>query len=100
MSKYKTMGDPLDMLGEEASEIIKEIFKAKRFGLEGDPVWLASSFDNKPPRLNIVQEIADLMYVSEMLQQRGVFSKDELAWAFRNKADRMYALFGEQGQLK
>jgi len=32
--KYKDIGDPLDKLSEEASEVIHAVCKAKRFGLK------------------------------------------------------------------
>lgn len=91
--KYSVpMGDPLDMLAEEASEVIKEIMKARRFGLAGSPEWVAAG--NKPPRDNIVQEIGDFMAVLYILQSRGFVTPQEVSAASATKLERLIELYG------
>lgn len=93
--KYKCdMGDPLDMLVEECAEVIQEMMKVRRFGMDGTPEWAAAG--NDPPRLRLLQEIADLMVVIEILTARGIYTLTELDDARTKKRHRLLELFGER----
>lgn len=95
MAKYKQpMGDLLDMLVEECAEIIKEVMKARRFGLDGNAEWLKEP-GNKPPRDNIVQELGDLLEVIETMLAKGVLklTPEILAAAQKRKRDRLREYF-------
>lgn len=97
MSKYKQpMGDVLDMLVEECAEVIKEVMKARRFGLDGNAEWLKGE-GNKPPRENIVQEVGDLMEVVEIMLTKGTagLTLDTLYEAQMRKKARLRELFSD-----
>ncbi len=85
-------GDPLDILAEEASEIIKEVMKIKRFGLKGMPEWFAAT--GKTPRDYVVQEIGDLLYIVQILAARGFHEEYEIDEAIDRKRVRMLELYG------
>ena len=96
MSKYGVeAGDPILMLAEEASEVIKECMKAQRFGLAGTKVWLANG--GLSPRENIVQEVGDFLVIVDRLVANGVMGWDEIEGAKAKKRERLRKLFdGEQ----
>lgn len=85
-------GDPLDMLAEEASEIIKEVMKIKRFGLQGMPEWFAAT--GKTPRDYVIQEIGDLTYLVQVLISRGFINEADIQHAVCLKRERMIELYG------
>ena len=70
------MGDPLCMLAEENSEVIKEIMKAKRFGLLGCLEW--TSKGNPPPIENIHRELGDVFAVIDILVDLGVLDFEKI----------------------
>lgn len=94
MARYgsKGFGDPLDVLAEEATEVIKEVLKARRFGLSGTPEWVAEG--NPTPRDAIVQEIADFQVVLSMLVSRGFVTQAELDKARARKMGRLIDFYG------
>lgn len=85
-------GDPLDILAEEASEVIKEVMKIKRFGLQGMPEWFAKT--GKTPRDYVAQEIGDFIYAAQALVRRGLLTDDEIEAAVARKRNRMIELYG------
>lgn len=85
--------DLLYQLVEEASEIIKEVMKGKRFGLDGSPEWIAEG--HKSPRENIVQEIGDVQVIVEDLIESGEITEGQLSLARANKRARMKQFYGE-----
>ena len=89
----KGLVDPFLMIGEEGAEVAKEVFKAQRFGLMGDPEW-TSQPGNKPPRDNIVQEIGDFLYVLDAMLASGAVTHQELYRAKFRKEEKMLALYG------
>lgn len=94
MSKYKqSMGDPLDMLVEEASEVIKEVCKARRFGLAGNPVWVEAG--NKPPIENIHQEIADFGVIVDILVARGIIDIEKIYTLKQEKREKLDRYFDD-----
>lgn len=93
MAKYKSMGDPLIMLSEECTEVIKEVCKAKRFGLEGDEGYMTG--DKISPRERLIQEVGDVLTVIEILIQRRVFTQQELAKATERKRVRLRECFAD-----
>jgi NTP pyrophosphatase (non-canonical NTP hydrolase) len=65
--------DILDMLQEECAEIIQNISKCRRFGMEN--VYLKGTGTQ---REQLVQEIGDVMLLVELLQAQQVFTEKEL----------------------
>lgn len=91
MSKYaRGAGDPLDMLGEEATEIAKDVFKARRFGM-GSRI---ENYAGPTPREGITQELGDLLEVMNYLIRMGVLSRELIFAAMDNKHQRLKDLFG------
>jgi len=91
----KGLGDPFLMIGEEGLEVAKEVMKAQRFGLKGDPAW-TSQPGNSSPRSNIIQEIGDFLYILDALIARDDISVGEVEYAKRLKGQKMAKLFGAQ----
>jgi hypothetical protein len=58
-------------LGEEAAEVVQACSKAVRFGLY-DPTR------EKPARRLILEELADMLAVLDLLEEEGVFTPDEI----------------------
>lgn len=56
------MGDPLDMLVEECSEVIKAVMKARRFGFTGAP-----GYTGIKPFEEIVKEVGDVLACIDLL---------------------------------
>lgn len=93
MPKYSVpMGDPLDMLVEECAEVIQEMMKVRRFGMEGTREWAMAG--NDPPRKRLIQEIGDVMTVIDVLLAQGVITIEELTAARTKKSHRLTELFG------
>lgn len=93
MPKYSVpMGDPLDMLVEECAEVIQEMMKVRRFGMEGTREWAVAG--NDPPRLRLIQEIGDVMTIIDVLLAKGFFTVEELTEARAKKSKRLTELFG------
>lgn len=99
MAKYPnaTIGDPLDILIEECSEVIKEVAKSHRFTLEGDEY--VSKMGNPSPRIRILTEIGDLLFILDVLVDRGIFTRQEYEQARKAKFARMFELFGSDKVL-
>ena len=96
---HTNIGVPLDMLVEECAEIIKEVSKAHRFTLEGDKRYV-SELGNPPPRTRILTEIGDLLFILDVLVDRGMFTHREYEVARKEKFARMFELFGSDKVLQ
>lgn len=94
MPKYNSDGgDLLDILAEEAAELIKEIMKARRFGLDGMPEYVAHS---SSPRDNIINELGDLLAIAEIIRNRKFadITWEKVDAAIVAKKKRLLELFG------
>lgn len=93
------MGNPLDMLAEEASEIIKERCKFARFG-RGTEAWLASG--GKPPLELMLREVGDLLAVLEVALTEKVFAgvEDPLAVIVKAQREKHAKLLREFGYVR
>ena len=87
------IGDPWDMLAEEATEIVHARFKAIRWGLQGGHGYVKRD-GNPSPREQIIQELGDLMFIVDVLTIRGEITRDELPAAKDKKWQRLCELFG------
>jgi len=87
-----SMGDPLDMLAEEASEIIKAVMKHKRF--EGTTAYFNSA--GTSARDELVMEIGDLLAVIDIILKRKMLgiTDQEIAAAKTAKFHRLKENFG------
>lgn len=93
MSEYTCgMGDPLDMLAEECSEVIKERMKIARFGVGGTPQWREAG--NPSPKQLLVKELGEVLVVIKILVERGFCTFEELGEAMDAKVKRLNELFG------
>lgn len=89
-----SMGDPMDMLGEEACEIGKEVFKVKRFGQH--PGGHAPGYTGTPAIEQLHQEIGDFLAVLLHLIATKKLDPLKINQATRKKRERVRALFGEE----
>ena len=74
----------LDILQEECAEVIQNVSKCRRFGL--DSVYLNGAGTQ---RENLAKEIGDVLAMIELLQEHGVVSEEELQLARRNKFNKL-----------
>jgi hypothetical protein len=74
----------LDILQEECAEVIQNVSKCRRFGL--DNVYLNGTGTQ---RENLAKEIGDVLAMIELLQEHGVVSEEELQLARRNKFNKL-----------
>ena len=79
MPKYpgQQIGNPLEVLGEESSEVVQAVFKVSRFGLDGHPNCKENGLDT--PRDILVQEIGDFLWALERVVKSGVLGTKEEA---------------------
>jgi NTP pyrophosphatase (non-canonical NTP hydrolase) len=70
----------LDILQEECAEVIQNISKCRRFGMEN--VYLKGSGTQ---REQLVKELGDVLAMIDLLQEHNVVSSQELDLAKRNK---------------
>lgn len=70
----------LDILQEECAEVIQNISKCRRFGL--DNVYLKGEGTQ---REQLVKEIGDVLAMIDLLQENNLVSEQELDLAKRNK---------------
>lgn len=95
----KKMGDPLDMLGEEANEVSKEIFKAHRFGIDEEYTGTDPKFAhylNTTPRSRIVQEVGDFLVAIDLCVRAGYFTPAQLSAAFKGKKAQLKKMFPDE----
>lgn len=96
-------GSPLDMLGEECAEAVKEIFKAYRFGM--DTVYTGKApgtgvYRTTSPRQRLVQEVGDILVSVDLCVALGFFSAKDIAAAKAKKRQRLVELFGHDYESK
>lgn len=85
-------GDVLDMLGEEASEVAKEVFKVRRFAHH--PGGVAPGYTGTSARDQLLQEIGDFLAILERAVDEGKFTEEEIVTAVAVKHGRLNELFG------
>jgi NTP pyrophosphatase (non-canonical NTP hydrolase) len=74
----------LDILQEECAEVIQNVSKCRRFGL--DNVYLNGTGTQ---RENLVKEIGDVLAMIELLQEHGVVTEAEITIAKQNKFNKL-----------
>jgi len=74
----------LDILQEECAEVIQNVSKCRRFGL--DNVYLNGTGTQ---RENLVKEIGDVVAMIELLKEHGVATDEEIAVAKENKFNKL-----------
>lgn len=75
----------LDILQEECAEVIQNISKCRRFGLENQYLK-----DTGTQRDQLAKEIGDVMAMIELLKEHGVITQQELDLAKRNKFVKLH----------
>ncbi len=75
----------LDILQEECAEVIQNISKCRRFGLENQ--YLKESGTQ---REHLAKEIGDVLAMVELLKEHGVVTQQELDLAKRNKFVKLH----------
>lgn len=94
MSKPKytcDMGDPLDMLCEEASEILQAYFKLRRFRADGAR---AHGYTGPTPVEQLHQEVGDFLALLQHCMADGLLDTKQLNEAIGKKRARVKELFG------
>lgn len=74
----------LDILQEECAEVIQNISKCRRFGLDNQ--YLNGTGTQ---RENLVKEIGDVVAMIDLLKDHGVVSELELTIAKQNKFNKL-----------
>lgn len=76
--------EALDILQEECAEVIVEVSKCRRFGL--DSVHYKTGIEH---RQMLEQEIGDVMALIEILVDRGLLSEQGLVDAYTAKKEKL-----------
>lgn len=76
--------EALDILQEECAEVIVEVSKCRRFGL--DSVHYKTGIKH---RLMLEQEVGDVMALIEILVDRGLLSEQGLVDAYTAKKEKL-----------
>ena len=74
----------LDILQEECAEVIQNVSKCRRFGL--DSVYLNGTGTQRD---ELVKEIGDVVAMIELLQEHGVVTDAEIDLAKQNKFNKL-----------
>ena len=74
----------LDILQEECAEVIQNVSKCRRFGL--DNVYLNGTGTQ---RENLVKEIGDVVAMIDLLKEHGVVTDAEIEVAKQNKFNKL-----------
>ena len=82
--QYTKINEILDILQEECAEVIQNVSKCRRFGL--DNVYLNGTGTQ---RENLVKEIGDVVAMIELLKEHGVATDEEIAVAKENKFNKL-----------
>ena len=75
----------LDILQEECAEVIQNISKCRRFGLNNE--YLKGSGTQQE---QLAKEIGDVLAMVELLKEHGVVTQSELDLAKRNKFVKLH----------
>lgn len=75
----------LDILQEECAEVIQNVSKCRRFGLDNE--YLKGSGTQ---REQLAKEIGDVLAMIDLLKERGVVDQTELDLAKRNKFVKLH----------
>ena len=75
----------LDILQEECAEVIQNVSKCRRFGLENE--YLKGSGTQ---REQLAKEIGDVLAMVDLLKEHGVIQQTELDLAKRNKFVKLH----------
>jgi NTP pyrophosphatase (non-canonical NTP hydrolase) len=75
----------LDILQEECAEVIQNVSKCRRFGL--DTEYLKGSGTQRD---QLAKEIGDVLAMIDLLKERGVIEQAELDLAKRNKFVKLH----------
>jgi NTP pyrophosphatase (non-canonical NTP hydrolase) len=88
----KRIQEILDILQEECAEVIQEVSKCRRFGID------SRHPDGRLHRDHLEQEIGDVMFMIELLHEDGVVSEEGLqrAWLRKEEKLRKYSKIFEQ----
>ena len=84
MAEYKGQGDTALNLAEECAEVIVEVSKIRRFGL--DTVHHKTGQTHKEM---LSLEIGDVLAMVDILLEQGVLTSTELDTAKQNKKDKL-----------
>lgn len=94
LPKYDcSMGDPMDMLGEEACEVGKEVFKVKRFGHHPDGGRIPG-YTGVTAIEALHQEIGDFLAVMVHLISIDKLDAEKISRAITNKRNKVKEQFG------
>jgi len=75
----------LDILQEECAEVIQEVSKCRRFGIDSQHYKT-----NGPHREMLEQELGDVMAMMKLLIDEGVISADVLETAAERKIEKLH----------
>jgi NTP pyrophosphatase (non-canonical NTP hydrolase) len=73
----------LDILQEECAEVIQEISKCRRFGID------SRHPDGRPHQDHLEQEIGDVLFMIELLHEAGIVSEAGLQRAWLRKQEKL-----------
>ena len=85
----------LDILQEECAEVIQEVSKCRRFGIDSQHYKT-----NVPHREMLEQELGDVMAMMKLLIDEGVISADGLEAAAERKIEKLHTWSNIFGQAK
>jgi len=74
----------LDLLQEECAEVIQNISKVRRFGLDNE--YLNGTGTQREA---LVKEIADVSLLLGLLESQGLFTRDELKGHMDRKVEKL-----------
>jgi NTP pyrophosphatase (non-canonical NTP hydrolase) len=73
----------LDILQEECAEVVQEVSKCRRFGIN------SRHPDGRLHSDHLEQEIGDVLFMIELLHEAGVVSEAGLQRAWQNKEEKL-----------
>jgi len=78
------IAEALGILQEECAEVIQDVSKCRRFGLEN--VYLNGQGTQ---RENLAKEVGDVLAMVDILVDQGIFNQEELFQAKLNKKEKL-----------